>query len=113
MRNIKDIMCLGMCFDGYVDLCNKVDYLELLGYKSDLFLRSYKANVFINKYDNYKYIYISLYRNDISISSNFLNYDMLIDISDFKECKGYDLDDNRRYYSDVIERCLAIENMGL
>ena len=108
MRNIKDIKYLGMYFDDYDDLCNKLNYLKSLGYKSS----GYSLKKYIKDSTN-KYIYIGLHKNSISISKFFFSYDLFIDISEFKECKGYELEENRIYYRDVIERCLTMENMGL
>ena len=68
MKKFDNIEYLGMCFDGYDDLYNKVDYLESLGYKSGG-LPGYIQKS--NKIKGNKYIYINLHTNNISISKFF------------------------------------------
>ena len=117
MKKESDINFLGIRVFSRDDLINKYHYLYDLGYQINstngvsIDWLSVLLNIY-DKCDDVDSIYISLYSNRIVVGGNNSN-DILVDISEFKECKGYDLEDNRRYYSDVIGSYLTIKNLGL
>ena len=126
MRKVNDIRFIGVKVHGRNDLTDKVYILYSLGFKvnyrgvKDSYLSLLRY--FLKNYsDGSDHLFVDIFRNEICFGYYNECEDLIVNIGDFRECKDiYDKSkinnsflNNREHYSEFIERCLVIENMGL